>query len=89
MKVKEDKFKFIGWRLIRSVLTVNKEPVPHRVLPYSSSLKSVLRAKVARSYEEEDKVVLNLNKGNVQIWITDNPEAESLKSRDCLLILFL
>ncbi|ACO03275.1 MAG TPA: hypothetical protein DEP48_02060 [Persephonella sp.] len=79
LKVKEDKFKFIGWRLIRSVLTVNKEPVPHRVLPYSSSLKSVLRAKVARSYEEEDKVVLNLNKGNVQIWITDNPEAESLK----------
>ncbi len=79
LKVYEERFKFIGWRLIRSVLMVNKEPIHHNVLPYSSSLKGILRARPEQVLYEENKKILKLNKGNIQIWITENPEALSLK----------
>ncbi|WP_457644625.1 epoxyqueuosine reductase QueH [Persephonella sp.] len=79
LKVTEQRFRFIGWKLVRSVLMINKEPVSHSVLPYSTSLRGVLRAKIEKIIEEEDRKVLKLNKGNVQIWITGNPEVESLK----------
>ena len=65
----EEEFDFIGWKLISSTLKVNKNPVPHTVLPMSKSIRGLLRAKVAEIKEEEEKFVARLNKSNTQLWI--------------------
>ncbi len=65
----EQTFEFINWRVVSSALKVGKEHVPHTVLPYSSSVKGVLRARVDRILDRGDKRVVKLNKTNTEIWI--------------------
>ncbi len=69
IKCHEQSFEFINWRLISSVLKIGKEPVPHTVLPYSSSIRGVLRAKVEEIINQKDKRVAKLNKSNTEIWV--------------------
>ena len=67
----EKDFDFMNWRLISSVMKVNKKPVFHTVLWGSHSIKGILRAKISEILELEDKKVCFLNKSNTQIWILD------------------
>ncbi len=67
----EQTFEFINWRVVSSVLKVGKEHISHTVLPYSSSVKGVLRARVDRILDREDKRVVKLNKTNTEIWVLD------------------
>jgi len=64
-------FEFISWRVISSILKAGKEYIPHTILPYSSSVKGILRARVDRILDKEDKRILKLNKTNTEIWILD------------------
>ncbi len=64
----EQSFEFIGWRIISSIMKLGKQPVPHTVLPYSSSIKGILRGKIVDITELEDKFIAKLNKSNTQIW---------------------
>ena len=68
IKCKEESFQFIGWRLISSILKIDKKPVFHTVVYNSVSLKGIVRAKVKDVIELEDKRILYLNKGNIEIW---------------------
>ncbi len=76
IRCSEQSFEFIGWKVISSILKVSKEPVPHTVLPYSSSIKGVLRAKIQHIVEKEDKLIIKLNKSNTQIWKLKSPLKE-------------
>ncbi len=69
LQCKEEEFEFIGWKIISSTLKINKEPVPHTVLPMSKSIKGILRAKVSSIEEDDEKYLLKLNKSNTQIWV--------------------
>ncbi|MEJ5172241.1 MAG: epoxyqueuosine reductase QueH [Hydrogenothermaceae bacterium] len=64
----EQEFTFIGWRVLSSVLKLNSKEVYHKVLPYSVSVKGVLRDKVKEKIETEDKVICKLYKSTVEIW---------------------
>ncbi|NPA53064.1 MAG: epoxyqueuosine reductase QueH [Aquificae bacterium] len=72
----EQVFEFIGWKLISSTMKIRKEPVQHYVLPMSKSIKGILRGKVTKIEEKEDRFVLFLNKSNLQIWILKEPLKE-------------
>ncbi len=72
---REYPFDFIGWKVLSSTMKIEKEPIHHTVLPFSKSIKGVLRAKVSKIVEKEDKFICFLNKTNTQIWILK----ESLK----------
>jgi len=69
LQCKEEEFEFIGWKIISSTLKINKEPVPHTILPMSKSIKGILRAKVSSIEEDDEKYLLKLNKSNTQIWV--------------------
>jgi predicted adenine nucleotide alpha hydrolase (AANH) superfamily ATPase len=69
IKCKEKDFSFIGWRLLSSVCKINKDCVNHKVLPYSKTIKGVLRAVVSKIEEKEDFKIAYLNKDNVKIYI--------------------
>ncbi|WP_457642026.1 epoxyqueuosine reductase QueH [Persephonella sp.] len=79
LKCEEQEFRFIGWKLISSSMKIDKEPVLHTVLPYSASIKGILRGKVKEIYEDWDRKVIKLNKGNVEIWILDKLREISLE----------
>ena len=70
----EEEFNFINWRLISSILKIGKEPVYHEVLPYSSSIRGVLRDRVKNIEEKEDKTILTFEKSNTQVWMVKNPK---------------
>ena len=72
----EQEFDFMGWKVISSIMKVGKEPVPHAVLPYSKSIKGILRAKITELIESEGKTIAKLNKTNTQIWILNKPLTE-------------
>lgn len=68
----EQPFSFIGWRLISSILKVNSRQIDHKVLPYSTSLKGVLRSKVLEIYQQDGKNVYKLDKSNITLWKVEN-----------------
>jgi len=78
IKCKEKDFSFIGWRLLSSVCKVNKDYVNHKVLPYSKTIKGVLRAVVSKIEEKEDFKIAYLNKGNTKIYILNELKELSL-----------
>jgi predicted adenine nucleotide alpha hydrolase (AANH) superfamily ATPase len=76
LSCREDLFEFIGWKLISSTMKIKKEPVPHTVLPYSKSIKGILRGRISHIKEEKEKFVLSLNKSNTKIWVLKDPLRE-------------
>ncbi len=77
--VKEQSFSFIGWRLIKSVLKIDKEPVNHLILPYSRSIKGVLKGRVETVSHGKNFDVYKINKGNVELWRFDKLKNIPLK----------
>ncbi|NPA51662.1 MAG: epoxyqueuosine reductase QueH [Aquificae bacterium] len=65
---KEQTFSFINWKLISSIMKIQKQPVYHTLLPYSSPIKGILRAKIESIIEKADKYIYKLNKTDTQIW---------------------
>lgn len=65
----EQSFNFVNWRLISSVLKINKAPVTHTVLWFSKSIKGILRDRVKETIEENDKTVISLKKSLAKIWV--------------------
>lgn len=63
LKCQEEEFNFIGWRLISSSLKLNKDYINHKVLPYSATIKGIIRATVLDI--KDGKVILN--KDNVEL----------------------
>lgn len=68
LECEEQQFSFIGWRLISSVLKINSREVKHKVLPYSSSIKGVLRDRITGFYEMDGKTIYKTYKSNLKIW---------------------
>ena len=68
----EEEFNFINWKVLQSVVKINKEPVFHEVLPYSTSIRGVLRDRVKTIKDEGDKKVLTFVKSNVKVWMVDD-----------------
>jgi hypothetical protein len=67
LECKEEEFSFIGWRLISSSVKLNKDYVNHKVLPYSATIKGVVRSAVL----DVDGHKVLLNKDNVEVFLTD------------------
>ncbi|RMA97956.1 epoxyqueuosine reductase QueH [Hydrogenothermus marinus] len=72
LKCHEEEFNFINWKLLNSIVKVGKEPVSHEVLPYSASIRGILRDKVENIIEKENKTILRFKKSNVEVWMVDN-----------------
>lgn len=64
----EEDFSFIGWRLISSTVKLNKDYIPHKVLPYSETIKGIVKATVLNI--KDNKILLNKN--NVELVISEN-----------------
>ncbi len=75
----EEEFNFIDWKLISSVLKIGKEPVYHEVLPYSASIKGILRDRVKNIEEKEDKIILTFEKSTTQVWMVENSSNTKLE----------
>ena len=71
LKTSEQQFDFMDWKIISSKLSIKGNPVPHTVLPYSKSIRGILRAKVKELIPFKDKTVVKLNKSNTELWILD------------------
>ncbi|MGC9120469.1 MAG: epoxyqueuosine reductase QueH [Sulfurihydrogenibium sp.] len=67
LKCKEEEFSFIGWRVLSSSVKLNKDYVDHKVLPYSATIKGIVRATVLDI--KDNRVVLN--KENVEVILTE------------------
>lgn len=70
----EQQFSFVGWRLLSSVLKVNSKEINHKVLPYSASVKGVLRDRIVDSFQQDGKTVYRSHKSNIKIWKVDSLE---------------
>lgn len=68
IKCYEQQFSFVGWRLISSILKINLQEVKHKVLPFSASIKGLLRDKVSNSFSWNEKVVYKTYKSTISIW---------------------
>ena len=73
---REESFNFVNWRVLHSILKINKQEIPHSVLWFSRSVKGLLRAKVKNIINKGDKKVAILNKYNGKIWILNEPLKE-------------
>ncbi|WP_457638840.1 epoxyqueuosine reductase QueH [Persephonella sp.] len=69
IQCEEQPFSFANWRVLRSVLKINKKPVPHNVLWFSRSVKGILRARPERVLEQKGFYQVFLNKQNAQLWV--------------------
>jgi len=76
----EEEFNFINWKLLLSVLKIGRKTIYHEVLPYSSSIRGILRDRVKSINEKENKTVLRFQKSNVEVWMVDNPSKIKLDS---------
>ncbi len=63
LPVKEYEFPFLGWRVLEGKLQINKEIVPSWVVPYSSSIRGIVKADVIREIGDE----LYLSKQHLKI----------------------
>jgi len=75
----EEEFSFVGWRLISSVLMVNKQPIPHTVLYFSKGIRGRLNGKIQKIEDKGDYIQLVLNKQNVKVWLFDQLKEIPLK----------
>ncbi|MEN3034403.1 MAG: epoxyqueuosine reductase QueH [Aquificaceae bacterium] len=75
----EIEFGFIGWRVLRSSLEVNKNPIKHAVRPYSPSIRGVLKTdpKVIK-----DEVII-YEKGGLIVLLVDDFKKFNIDFRIC------
>ncbi|MCX7739108.1 MAG: epoxyqueuosine reductase QueH [Hydrogenothermaceae bacterium] len=64
----EKQFSFIKWSLTSSILKIDGKEIFHKVLPYSVSVKGVLRDRVEKFVETPEKKIYRLHKSNLEIW---------------------
>lgn len=79
----EMQFSFIKWRVLSSILKVDGKETPHKVLPYSLSIKGTLKDKVNGLLQLQGKTVYTMQKSTLQIW-----KVESLNRFICEDIRF-
>jgi predicted adenine nucleotide alpha hydrolase (AANH) superfamily ATPase len=76
----EEEFFFINWRVINSIVKIGKQEIYHEVLPYSASIRGILRDKVKTIIKENGKTVLKFYKSPVEVWIVENTASVKLKT---------
>lgn len=70
----EEEFYFINWKILNSIVKIGKKEVYHEVLPYSASIRGILRDKLKHIIEKKDKIILKFHKSPVEVWIVENPK---------------
>jgi len=84
LKVEEQQFRFLGWRVISSRLQINKQDIKHNIYLYSDSIKGVLNDRVKSIIG--NKIILE--KSDVEILITeDNIDMEPRFTTNPIFIL--